>query len=373
MTPTGKGRRRSYTDEEKAQFAEKREAELKQAHEQLAHKLGTLSHSDEWKQWLQFSSRFHTYSLNNQLLIMLQSGGEATAVAGYRSWQAMGRQVRKGEKALKVLAPIMRRADVVDGEGRPVLDETGEPQKRERLVGVKLVSVFDISSTDGPPIPEPPTPTLLAGQAPDGLWDSLASIVTDHGYTLSRGHCNGANGWTDFSAKEIRVRDDVSDAQAVKTLAHELGHLLAGHGEEGPFKHLGRREVEAESTAFLVMNAHGVDSSSYTFDYVAGWAQQEADAEHSVEDVVRQTAERVVATANRILTRTLPEATLADQAIDALGTQVVPPSSTVRRTAPRATGLALAPKPAATQPGVAHGHANEATRTPARTAQSVLF
>lgn len=365
-------RRRDYTDEQKAEFAAKREADLKQAHELLATKLRTLSNSDEWKQWLQFSSRFHRYSLNNQLLIMIQSGGEATAVAGYRAWQAMGRQVRKGEKALKVLAPITRRVDALDRNGQPILDADGKPKKRDQLVGMKLASVFGIGATDGDPIPSPPTPKLLAGQSPEGLWDAMASIVTDQGYKLTRGDCNGANGWTDYAAREIRVRDDVSDAQAVKTLAHELGHLLGGHGDTGAFEHRGVKEVEAESTAFLVMNAHGVDSSQYTFDYVAGWAQQAVDADHTVEDVVRQTAERVVATANKILTRTLPQTDLATQAVDALGAQVVPDPATIAPTAARdRTALALQQAPI--RHDVALAHAQQPAPAQARAAQAVLF
>jgi len=120
------------------------------------------------------------------------------------------------------------------------------------------------------------------------------------------------------------------------------------------------------------MNAHGVDSSQYTFDYVAGWAQQAVDAGHTVEDMVRQTAERVVATANKILTRTLPQTDLATQAVDALGAQVVPDPATIAPTVARdRTAPALQQAPI--RHDVALAHAQQQAPAQARAAQAVLF
>jgi hypothetical protein len=114
-----------------------------------------------------------------------------------------------------------------------------------------------------------------------------------------------------------------------KKCGKELGHLLAGHGERGAVDHRSVQEVVAESVAFMVLEAHGVDSSQYTFNYVVGWAEQAATADVPVEDVVRRTGERVIAVADKILARTLPDPTSTPDAVDALGVQVVAPAPAV--------------------------------------------
>ena len=141
-------------------------------------------------------------------------------------------------------------------------------------------------------------PALLTGQAPAGLWDELAGQVSGHGYTLERGGCAGANGWTDPARRVVRVRADVDDAQAVKTLAHELGHLECGHVTDLPtyLTCRGRCEVEAESVAYVVAASAGLDTAGYTFAYVAGWAGGDLA-------VVRLAAETVTGAARTILGR----------------------------------------------------------------------
>ena len=118
------------------------------------------------------------------------------------------------------------------------------------MVGVKPVSVFDVSQTDGDPLPEPPEAKLLTGQAPPGLWDALQAFVEAQSYSVSRGDCGEANGVTIFDTRQVRVRADVDDAQAVKTLAHEAGHVLLHAPERRDnFSCRGVAEVEAESVA----------------------------------------------------------------------------------------------------------------------------
>jgi hypothetical protein len=178
-------------------------------HDRLTAQVEDLVDSDRWKQFLAVAARFHRYSANNVLLLLSQMPS-ATRVAGYRRWQSLGRQVRRGEAGLAILAPCVSRA-------RP-LDDT-EAEERPELVrvlqGFRVAYVWDIS------LPEV-RPTLLAGQAPDGLWDALAAQVHQAGFELRRGACGGANGRTDYAARLVTVRDDVDDAQAAKTLAHEL-------------------------------------------------------------------------------------------------------------------------------------------------------
>ncbi len=262
------------------------------------------------------------------MLTMLQKP-DATMIAGYRAWQAMGHQVRRGERAIKILGPVTRKVELVDRHtGEPIRDAGGRPQYVRQMVGVRPVSVFDVSQVD-PPVESPPEPTLLRGQAPPGLWNSLAELVEAEGFRLTRGDCGRANGLTDYTAREVRVRADVDDAQAAKTLAHELAHVLIRPDPGEPYAGacLGRREVEAESVAYVVAVAHHLDTSQYTFNYIAGWAAKAATPEHGIEAVVAETGARVIATADTILAHTKPadlEARLVDAVAQDLGIRVMP-------------------------------------------------
>ena len=250
MTGTKGGRRPGY-DREAAEAA--RKATLESMHSQLAERIGSLDSLQAWGAWLRFANSFHAYSFRNTVLIWAQRP-EATMVAGYRAWQAKGRQVRRGETAIKVFGPVTTREPKLDVQGRPVRDVDGKPVHEVRIVGVKPVNVFDVSQTDGDPLPEPPQATLLTGQAPPGLWDALQTFVEAQGYTVSRGDCGGANGVTRYDTREVRVRADVDDANAVRTLAHEAGHvLLHAPDQRQPFACRGVIEVEAESVALTLI------------------------------------------------------------------------------------------------------------------------
>ncbi|WP_324276314.1 ImmA/IrrE family metallo-endopeptidase [Blastococcus brunescens] len=163
------------------------------------------------------------------------------------------------------------------------------------LRGFRVAHVFDISQTQGDPLPDI-TPELLTGDAPAALWEALAAQVAAHGYTLTREACGQANGLTDPAARTVRVRPDVADAQAVKTLAHELAHIECGHTADG-YDYRGCRgqaEAEAESVAYIVTAWAGLDAGAYTVPYVAAWSAGDTD-------VVRAAAATVTAAARRIL------------------------------------------------------------------------
>ena len=161
---------------------------LEQLHQQLADNIAHLDNREAWQEWLNLARSLHRYSFNNALLILVQMP-EATAVAGYRAWQAQGHQVRRGERAIKVLGPVTVKAQVTDSRtGAVLLDANGQLRYERRMVGVRPVSVFDASQVEPAP-PTPPVPALLAGEAPPGLWDSLAELVAIEGYQLSRGDC----------------------------------------------------------------------------------------------------------------------------------------------------------------------------------------
>ncbi len=276
---------------------------LAETQERLVEAVEGLVKGEDWAAMLAVAGRFHRYSLNNVLLISVQSaerGIEPTRVAGYRAWQALGRQVRRGESGLAVLAPVVRRTPEEGNEATEstVLRRRDEDKAKDRrvLTGFKVATVFDISQTDGPPLPEV-APELLSGEAPVALYEGLAKRVAEAGFSLVREDCSPANGRTDFMRRSVSVRDDLEPAQAAKTLAHELGHILLHDDpkflELGAFSCRGLAEVEAESVAYLVCATAGLSTDGYSFPYIARWANGDVA-------VVRSAGERSLGTARVI-------------------------------------------------------------------------
>ena len=298
-----------------------RDAKLDALHEQLTSAVESLVSGEDWKQALEFAARFRARSFNNTLLIFVQHQAAFEAgrvpepvpsyVAGFKQWQTLGRQVSKGQSGYMILAPVTGRFATATPKvaeswrrlGRFEKPKPGEAV-RSRMVGVRPAYVWDVSQTAGDPIPAPPSPRLLEGEAPDGLWKGIAAQVEAQGFTLVRvphdGMIHGANGLTDFGAKTVAVRENMPDAAQVKTLVHELAHVLL-HGPDNvdATGHRGIGEVEADSVALMVAAAHGMDTSDYTVPYVSGWAA--TVPEKSPVEVVQATGERVRKTAAGIL------------------------------------------------------------------------
>jgi hypothetical protein len=230
--------------------------------ESLSDGVAQLATSEKWTQYLDVQSRFHTYSSNNVMLIMLQNP-YATRVAGYRAWQALDHQVMAKESALRIFAPMKyKRDDALEGE------------RASEVRGFKLVPVFDISQTEGPELPD--VVSKLSGLAPEGVFATLTEFASTIGFRVELPETleSGANGDTTHSLGRIRVVASNSEAQQVKTLAHEIGHALLHDPEVSGTKELtrGLMELEAESTAYVICAALGMDTSDYSFGYVAGWA-----------------------------------------------------------------------------------------------------
>jgi antirestriction protein ArdC len=269
--------------------SDKRDERLEKMHEALVAKTATLTTSEGWTEYLTFLARFRQYSFNNTMLILIQCPA-ATHVASYKKWVEMGRQVRKGEKSLGIFAPMMRKRTESDGT------------ERSYISGFRIVPVFDISQTEGDPVPQPITPVLLDGEAPVGMYAALALLVAEKGYTLEVGpSSHGENGYCSPGRKMIHVTEGLSDAQACKTLVHEVAHMLL-HCEEDSLSvdaihHRGVAEVEAESVAHIVLGALGFDTDAYTLPYVAGWSDGKPE-------VVAATADRVLKTVKEVLAKT---------------------------------------------------------------------
>ena len=279
----------------KHQSPAERQEKLDAAHQKLIDAVSALTTSDDWCRYLAVMGRFHAYSASNCLMIALQRP-DATRVAGFHAWKGLGRRVSKGAKGIAIWAPITRRAD-------PEEPSPDDPTIR-RLVGFRLAYVFDVADTEGDSLPETPAPArLLTGEAPAGLWDELSCQVAVAGYRIELvdeiPEAPGANGLTDAAEKVVQIAvADRSPAAIVKTLAHELAHVLL-HAETlstAAFDR-SRAEVEAESVAFLVCSAHGLDSTGYTLGYVANWSDGNVDRVLATANAVQRCARRILETA----------------------------------------------------------------------------
>jgi antirestriction protein ArdC len=298
-----------------------RDARIEALQKQLATSVSALVSGEDWRRALEFAARFRSRSFSNTMLIYVQhykafEEGRVpeptpTYVAGFKQWLSLDRHVMKGQTGYAILAPVTARfasSTPENAESWRRLARGEEPNRgesvRSKLVGVKPAHVWDISQTDGKPIPERPRPTLLQGQAPEGLWEGLAAQIQARGFTMkavpAAAAIGGANGLTDYVTREVSVRMDMDDAARVKTLAHELGHVML-HGPDNPDAslHRGIAEVEAESVALMIGAAHGLDTTSYTVPYVSSWASSVLGK--SPVEVVTATAERVRATAVTVL------------------------------------------------------------------------
>ena len=240
--------------------------------------------SDKYKEMLAVMSKFHGYSVNNTMLIALQKP-EATLVAGFNQWKKdFGRSVNKGEKGIKILAPCIykKKEDEIKIDpvsGLPMLDENGKPVKEEgekTLTGFKSVTVFDVSQTDGKPLPDLGVDELN-GDIKD--FDKLMDVLRDISpVPIKFAPIQGdAKGYYDLGDKSITIKEGMSDVQTVKTAIHEITHAklhdldtVKAKGDKP--KDQNTREVEAESVAFTVCQHFGIDTSDYSFGYVAGWS-----------------------------------------------------------------------------------------------------
>jgi hypothetical protein len=258
----------------------------------LHEELGRLQSGEDWATYLRLQARFHSYSPNNVCLIAVQhrlahqegrvSEPEPTLVAGFQAWRSLGRHVERDQRGYVILAPLRR----VVGAGQPDRggpspapdEEPGtHPQPRPVVVsGFRLTHVWDYSQTEGKPLPEAPRPKLLEGAAPAGLIEATAGLLAKRGFDVEPradpAALGEANGRTDWRAASVSVRADLDQAGRAKTLLHEAAHVVL-HGEgAGSLLPRATKEVEAESVAFVVAAAHGMDTSSYSFPYLASWA-----------------------------------------------------------------------------------------------------
>lgn len=272
--------------------ASRRSDELEALHATIVGQIETLKDSEAWKAWLTYAASFRSYSVRNILLIHAQRP-MATQVAGYKSWQERGRQVRKGERGIRILGG----KTVVRTETNP---DSGEEEEKRRVQFFPC-SVFDVEQTDlVDPSKEPePIARRLDGSDELGIYGAAFDYLTGLGWQVRRELIPGeTNGYTQHEGKTIVVDEGLSPAMSAKTLLHESAHALMHAPDidgDRYVEHRGEKEVEAESVAYLVAHACGLDTSEYSVGYIAGWA---GGREHTL---IEQTATRVLETSRTLL------------------------------------------------------------------------
>lgn len=220
--------------------------------------------SEQYQRFLSFRSRFRTYSLHNRMLIFLQYPN-ATLVAGRKLWEELGRFVKPAEVQNKIwiYKPVLRTVQESQEDGTIV---------ERQVVRFITVPVYDVSQTDGAPLPEEPRPTLLQGENPQPVvWHRTIDLLQSRGYRVEDADLGSMNGRTVYDQNLVQIHRERSPLQRLKTLLHEAGHALLHRPPLDPPRSEEERETEAESVAYLVLAHFGIDSGEYSFAYLAGW------------------------------------------------------------------------------------------------------
>lgn len=282
---------------------DKRADELHQITDKLEKGVKDVFQSDKYKQFLNVMAKFPRYSVNNTMLIMMQRP-DAQLCQSFTGWKQMGRYVKKGEKGISILAPapykIEREQTKLDEKGRPVFDADGEPVKEKVEVTIrafKVVKTFDLSQTDGKELPTI-GPSELVGNI-EGYPKLLQAIQEISPVPVSFELIDGdAKGFYHLEDKKIVVQDGMSEVQTIKTLLHEMAHEKLHDKDNVPeAKDISRngKEVEAESVAYVVCQHYGINTSDYSFSYVAGWSEGKETPELKASlDKIRQTASEFI-------------------------------------------------------------------------------
>ena len=283
-------------------MADKRADQLKEITERLEQGVKDIFTSEMYTKYLLTMSKFHNYSFNNTLLIAMQRP-DATLVAGYNAWKnKFNRYVKKGEKGIQIIAPAPvkereEREKIDKDTGLTVLNESGEPEIEvvERVIPrFRVTTVFDYAQTDGEPLPTLEVNELTARVKDYTLLKEAIEQVSP--VPIRFGEIEGnAKGYYSHVDKEICVRADMGESQTIKTMIHEVAHAMLHDSDQmkqrGEEKDQLTKETEAESIAFTVCSALGIDTSDYSFPYVASWASgKELKELKDSMDTIRLTA-----------------------------------------------------------------------------------
>jgi hypothetical protein len=276
--------KRTFSEVDKAVGCATRQQRLADLGEQLKTQVAAVQDSDAFKRYLAAQARFYRYSARNVFLILSQMP-EATHVAGYTSWRKLGRYVRRGERGITIVAPApfkTRTTDTISGE-----------VSQEMILRFKTATVFDISQTDGEPLPGI-TLTDIAGSAPVGAYDLLVDFAASIGYSLVPHPENDeAEGRCNYEQRTMSVQAG-TPARMLHILIHELAHALTAARRQVHDRTA--RETIAEGVAFVVCTAMGLDAGGYSFHYIAGYAGQKDGRAIMMRlmDTIQKTAAQII-------------------------------------------------------------------------------
>ena len=289
--------------------SEKPADKLKEITDRLEQGIMELFDSDRYKEYLRVMSKFHNYSFNNTLLIAMQKP-DASLVAGFQSWKNnFKRNVVKGEKGIKILAPspfkIKQEMEKIDpATQKPVIGADGKPVKEEKEITIpafKVVSVFDVSQTEGKELPDIAV-DMLTGDV-ECFKDVFAALEKTSPVPIGFEKIEGnSHGYYHLEEKRIAIDEGMSELQTIKTAIHEIAHAKlhdidpnAPKEEQAGRPDRCTREVQAESVAYAVCQHYGLDTSDYSFGYVAGWSSgRELDELKSSLETIRSTAAEII-------------------------------------------------------------------------------
>lgn len=286
-----------------------RQEVLKDLTEQLEKSIQDFMESEKYKTFLSSMAKFHNYSLNNQILIAVQKP-DSTLCAGYTTWQKQNRYVKKGEKGIRIICPAPYKKeylkDVIDKTtGKPELLPDGKAKQeivQKVIPFFKVGYVYDISQTEGQPLPE--IADILEGDLGEGLKSLKEAMLQVSPVPVRFQPIDGeANGFYSPTAGEIVVDSTLSEKQSLKTLIHETAHAIL-HNPEAASSQSTRetKEVEAESVAYVVCQYFGLDTSGYSFGYIAGWSSGKGTPELKASlETIRETSNGIITKTEQIL------------------------------------------------------------------------
>lgn len=248
--------------------------------------------SNSYKDYLRTIRKFHSYSFRNSMLIILQNPN-ATRVAGFNTWKSMGRNVKKGENGIKILAPCPFKVKEKNENGDTV---------EKTIPYFKVVSVFDVSQTEGNELPSIEVERIKGDDCDyfDGVMESLKLVSPFPIEFIDDGENDkDVLGWCDYSKKLIAIKNSLSHEETIKVSVHEIAHAFT----EGHKFTRNKAEIVAESVAFIVSDFIGVDSSRYSFGYIVGWSNADRKLFYKMLDTIQKVSDDILAKLEKYLTK----------------------------------------------------------------------
>lgn len=268
---------------------------IKAALERIDQGLATINTDEDWLSFLRFQSLFYQYSFGNTMMIFLQNP-EASYVMGYKAWNKLGRYVRKGSKGLAILAPCIKKIEVFkEPENKAIYhDAEGEKETKKVLSGFRIAYVYDIADTDGS---DEMLPVLVKGlsgntETERDIFIRLMTVISKE-FVVQEVTGTSSKGSYNLESKIISIRSDLEYLQRIKTLLHETGHAYDFEMNPNESIPRNRRELIAESVAFVVSMRLGLDTSSYSMSYIQSWLRDKEELK-VIADTVQKISYRII-------------------------------------------------------------------------------